>query len=362
MAGGRFASQATEDALLKYQPQQSALQSLMREAEEAYRGSVRGGESAARLGVQAVKEGVPQVAGVYNRAEAQNKQVQDQAMQALSALPGVDNGYKAAATNEGAAATQRIAGNRASVLGQLHLQGVAAANSAASSRQAASTTLTKELGKLFGKSQELSGQQGAFASSELERLTHESEKEQRGERQHGEDIAQRERGSVRSSGIDPNTGKPIPGGRLDKHAAGELPLKEQNKAASTIRQIKQFAEKFKEAVGGSRSHLVERLSEGVPAQTFGTGEKDAEGKEVKAKHSGIPAFKPDVLMSAALDWALGGYLSPQTEQRLQQAGYSIPKLGVPGAQRRGETERAGARAGKGAGNIARGLGHALGVR
>lgn len=345
----QFASQAAQDALLKYEPQQSALQGLMREAEEAYRSSIAGGDSAARLGVQAVKEGIPRVAGVYNRSEAQNKQVQEQAQAALAALPGIANGYKAASINAGTAATQRIAGNRASVLGQLNLQGVAAANSAASSRQAAGVTLAKELGKLFGKSETIAGQQGAFASTELERLTHEAEKEARTQRQGQATISQRERASERSAGIDPNTGKPIPGGKLDKSEA--LPLKEQSKAVSTIQQIAHYASEAKAHM--SRPELVKFLSEGEPAHQ--AKEKNAKGEEVKVAIAKIPAFKPDVLMSAALDWALGGYLSRGTETRLREAGYSIPTLerqGIPGAARRTATVRAGQK-------VVSGLGRAL---
>lgn len=349
MAGSRFASQAAEDALLKYQPQQSALQALMKEAEETYRGSVRGGESAARLGVQAVKEGIPQVAGVYNHSEAQNRQVQEQAQAALQALPGIANGYKAASINAGAAQSQKIAGNRASVLGQLQQQGVAAANSAASSRQMASTQLVKELGKLFGKSESIAGQQGAFASTEVEKLAHEAEKAQREEAYHHEDIGQREKASERTAATRENNSKRTAASKTAKGT--ELPLKEQDKAAGEIQQIKHFAGVYAEALGlnpsapNTRAELVKHLAEGRPSQTVKVG-------ETSVKHPGYPAFKANVLMSAALDWALGGYLSKGTEQRLQEAGYAPQKLGIPGAPKREATQRAGAK-------VVSGLGRAL---
>jgi hypothetical protein len=146
---------------------------------------------------------------------------------------------------------------------------------------------------------------------------------------------QSERNSLRSAGIDPKTGKPIPGGKLDPKA------KAKAKGGPTHSRVPEVADQHRgDRVGGeasanakdergrplnlSRAQIVDKLSQGRPAQQvlvdrhgrplsegLTPQEKKAAGRTVRS----LPAIKQypaDLRMSAALDIALFGHLTPAT--------------------------------------------------
>jgi hypothetical protein len=123
----------------------------------------------------------------------------------------------------------------------------------------------------------------------------------------------------------------------------------------------------------SRAQIVDKLSAGRPAQTLLVATKNSgsiragdqlpegltpqEKKAVGATQQALPAIKAypaDLRMSAALDVALFGHLTPATERRLRRAGFSLRRLGLPTygqhrASLRGNTTEQGIRAGRLAG-------------
>lgn len=324
-----WASQAAKDALLKYAPQQSVLQRLMREAEEGYKSTVAGGAGTARETIQSVRESTPAVARIYAGANAAQQAGTSLLGKDLAALPNVANSIKAGSVNEAAQQLANLNASRTQALTDLQGRKVQAAEGAQFAQQNAAGVLRKELTKLFGKSQELAGEQGSFAATEQEKLAHEAEKLQQSERQNLRSVGQREKSSERSAAVRRETAAGRAGG-------GYLKLSEQNEAADTVAAIKELASKYashwqKAGHPYERSHLVEILSEGSPSEEVGTGRKNSEGKEVKEKLPAIPAYTPNVLMSAALDVVEHGYLTPGTQQRLQHAGYSVHALGLPSA-------------------------------
>jgi hypothetical protein len=196
---------------------------------------------------------------------------------------------------------------------------------------------------------------------------------------------QQERNSLRSAGIDPNTNRPIPGGPLDPAAKAKKnrkPLSNSDylKWQTTIEGISAAAKRLKNAkdrqgrpLNLSRAQIVDKLSAGRPAQTLLVATKNSgsiragdqlpegltpqEKKAVGATQQALPAIKAypaDLRMSAALDVALFGHLTPATERRLRRAGFSLRRLGLPTygqhrASLRGNTTEQGIRAGRLAG-------------
>lgn len=331
MAGSPWASQAALDTLTRYGPQKSVLAQLQREAIEQYAGTVRGAAGAARQTQQSIKEARPNVAAIYDNAGLGAKQTGALLGSDLSSLSAAADPYKAAAAVEQAGAVSNLQRGKSQALNELAQRMVQAKEGGQFAANQASTKLGQELAKLGLKRQELAGQEGAYSISDSEKLHHEGEVLKQNERS----LAQKERSSERSAGIDPNTGKPIPGGKLDKAAKAEvLPLSAQTKAASTISSIRGIAGKyshFAQQKGHSidRQHLVELLSEGQPSESVGTGKQDSTGKEIKQKTSAVAAYKPDVLMSAALDALEYGYLQGGTQHRLERAGYAVGRIGIP---------------------------------
>ena len=159
--------------------------------------------------------------------------------------------------------------------------------------------------------------EGRRVTERGQNLTAQSSAAARGQKakEHQEDLADK-RQSRREKGETAGGVKP-------------LSLKENDEGAATIRQIRQYASE----AGSNRAERVAALTEGQPSQSTET----SDGKKVRTPE--IPALKPDVLMSAALDWAEYGHLTRNTEHRLSQEGYNVQRLGIPRASGAGETAR-----------------------
>lgn len=331
-ASSKYVSQATRNALLKFNPQRQAIADLQREAEEQYTGSVAGAESTGRLTSAAVEQAKPAVSGIYDRAQSSTSATQAQLASALAALGQGANGFKAAAATESAAGNDRLSRERAAAEGSLSQQDVSAKAAPEYAQTLAGQQLLKTLGKLSGEKQSIAGEEGTDVASQLGTLENEAEGRKVTERgqnlsaqssaasraqkatEHQEDLADKRQ--ARSESNNPNIIKP-------------LTRVEQNAGAATISTIRQFAAEG----GGNRAERVAALTEGRPSQSGET----KNGQKVKTP--AIPAFKPDVLMSAALDWSEYGQLRAGTERRLKQAGYNVAQLGVPRASKAGEGAR-----------------------
>lgn len=336
----QWASQAAQAALLRYAPQREGIAQLQREAKENYEGSVTGAESTGRLTSAAIKQAEPQVSDIFNRAQAATTSTPNatQLASVLSALGPAAAGFKAAAATESAQGAQRLASERATAEGSLQEQDVAAQSAPSYARTLAGQQLLKTLSKLSEQQRSVEGEEGVAAATESSKL--EDEAEGRAVTERGQNITAQSdkegheltRASQSQKAVEHQEDLADKRqARTESGAAGAKPLslKENNAGAAAIQQIKQFAAEG----GGSRAERVAALTEGRPEQSF----KNAKGETVK--EAAIPAFKPDVLMSAALDWAEYGHLSRGTEKRLSSEGYNVPKLGIPRSTKVGEAVR-----------------------
>jgi hypothetical protein len=297
---------------------------------------------------------------------------------ALKGLP--QNSLSAAVKIEQADYRRNLQESKAAELADLGSRRVSAREGAAFAVTNAASVRNSDLAKYNARYQALRQEKGAFEAlttatltddarqrrqqlriamaglRERDRISRRSAQQQ--DRNSRRSAAQSERNSLRSAGIDPKTGRPIPGGKLDPSAPGKkggATHSEYLKWQTGIEEIASQAQRLKNAkdrhgrpLNLSRAQLVDKLSAGRPAQTILVATKDVgkikagdplgegltpqEKKAVGAHRQALPAIKPyapDLRMSAALDIALFGHLTPATEKRLRRAGFSPKRLGLP---------------------------------
>jgi hypothetical protein len=362
----RWLNEANADAALKFAPTKTALAEALREAKETYGTTVREGNSTATLSEQAAKNAEPAIHQVYAGATAAEQGGQASEAAQLAALPGVANTYKAEADAEAQTHLSNLLGAKSRDEAMLHQSGVAAREGAQFNQLNASQALQKTLTGLFAKSSTASQEQGDFAATTAEKLANEAEK-----------LEQKEKASVRSSTTSENDNKRSTATseannvRTNKreeaasaNAAGVKPVStaEMDKASSEILAMRGLATGYAKK-GLSRGQILAELTQGAPSQSIavnGAGKPVGAGEKAvnHLKTSAIPAYKPNVLMSAALDEALFGFTRSETKQRLERAGYNFEAMGL-----HAEPKGAGQAAGKvasGAAQIGKTIQHALG--
>lgn len=345
-----FVSQANAESLVRYGPQISALTALMRQSEDTYNQTVAGAKSTAGLIQAAVDRAQPTVGAAYDRSIGQAGQAFGVAQPALNALPA-GSPFTAVAGLEQAGLTGRLAESRASTLSELADRRVAAQEGSQYAQQAAGRTLASDRAKIGQQATDLAGQQGAFVADTIQQNIDASDKANATAKNQQANRDQTERDSLRSSGIDPDTGQPIPGGKLDpKTAAGKkwLSATAQGKAGDAIQGALNEAKTLKQS-GAAREEAAQLLLQGskdtsqtvyenVPVvDQFGNVVKgktkrqpklNRDGTVVTKTVPGLPKVNSQLLLSAALDMAYDGHLSRRNQQLLHARGIQLAPLGL----------------------------------
>lgn len=300
--------------LTRAQPEVDALSALLREADQQRRSSIaqaRSGRVAIEQGVDAV---LPQVAAT------------EQALQLDRHAPNTTFGN--VLNQQRAAARQDLLDRRSG-----------ASVGEAAQRRAAQDTYRGDVGKVQQSQVDLArrvAQEIAVMSGQLRR-----EDVDRQQRQ--QQIRQSERSSIRSSGIDPDTGAPIAGGPLDITDPRDYPAPKPGPTrlpgGAKLATVQQHGS-FKDAVGGaraalprlraegrSRAEIAQVLLNGRPQATLRVDEK---GNKLDAPVT-IPGVskRPELVASIALDLELDGHVSRRNVRELHKRGLSLKKLGLP---------------------------------
>jgi hypothetical protein len=365
----RWASEAALQALIRFNPEESGLRALKQEARGEYRSTVRGARGAARGIVGEVKAVTPQTRHAYDEAGlAAARTAHSVVDPALRGLP--QNSLSAAVKIEQGDYQRNLQESKAAEIADLGSRRVSAREGAAFAVTNAASVRNAALAKIADRFQALRQEKGAFEASTAATLQDDARQRrqqlriaQAGLRQR--DAASRrtarqsERNSLRSAGIDPQTMKPYPNGKLDPKAPGKkkggATHSEYLKWQTSIEEVSAAAARLRNAkdrqgrpLNLSRAQIVDKLSAGRPAQTLLVATKNSghikagdqlpegltpqEKSAVGATKQALPAMKPyapDLRMSAALDVALFGHLTPATEKRLRRAGFSPRRLGLP---------------------------------
>jgi hypothetical protein len=216
-------TQAALQALVRFGPEQSGLKAARRDAESAYKTTVRQADATSQ-GIQyAIGKVRPEVKGNYDAAGLQAARAAHVADASLGA--GVPDSMKAAIATERAGFDRRLGESRAQALTELGDRRVQAVEGAGFAKSNAQRVLASSLTKLFERGQDLRRESGAFKVATAQQLQQAAQdradtlaNQQAGRHQQNLTRRQSERSSLRSAGIDPDTGKPIPNGKLDPKA------------------------------------------------------------------------------------------------------------------------------------------------
>jgi hypothetical protein len=338
----RFADDAALQALVRYGPEETGLKALAQQARADYGVSVRQAQTTGDLTLAAAKEAIPGVAKIYDSAGLAQARTASLVSPELAALtgPGAATLQRGGAL-EVAQQLGNLRASKASALEDLTTRQVAARQGQQFGILAARQKFTQDMQKILGQSQGLAQQKGAFTASTLNALEQaalgRSTKKQvarigasASRANTKARLSQSERNSLRSSGIDPDTGKPIPGGKLDPKKLGTLPGGVKlNTAAMHGRvtdQVKSLEGWIRQHKGDytSRHEIAQDLLNGVAGQTVTDPKTGA-----KIRDPGVPKAPSQLALQAALDVVYNGGLSNGTARALHQRGYSVGALGLP---------------------------------
>jgi hypothetical protein len=346
-----WASEAAQSALLRYAPQLRALTELQQEAKSTYKTGVAQARGNADATVAAVRGAQRETRGFYDQAgldQARTASIVSQDIGGLSLNPDL----RAAVGLEQADASSRVSSGRAQALSGLSQQGVAAKAGGQYASNKAYDDLVTALQKIGTQRQGILSDQGTFTATEQARLNREAKANALRVKLENMGNSQSERNSLRSSGIDPDTGKPIPGGKLDpaakkaklhgKVSATGKPLNTGDAHATARDKIQQGlaalgtldpdrTDRHETApllVGG---HKSQELYDTVPAPTAANPKAT---KQVRRVKGGIALSTPDIpgvgqWATIAADVYYDGHLSRANQKILADNGYSIRSLGLP---------------------------------
>ena len=323
-------------AVLRYQPQLRALLELRMEAKSTYKTGVAQARGNADASIATIQGAQRQVGGFYDQAgldQARTASIVNQDIGGLNLSPDL----RAAVGLEQANAASRVSTGRAQTQSGLSQQMASARAGGQFASNKAYDDLVTALQKIGEQRMGILSDKSTFTASERARLAGEARDRALRVRLETMGNTQSERNSLRSSGIDPDTGKPIPGGKLDPSAKKGPKRLPGGAKLATVAQHGAFQDQVDSLHAwvnahkgdyGSRHEMARDLSEGVPASTVtdpNTGQK--------IKDPGVPKASSQLALSVALDLGWDGKISRHGFQgqgnlgRLHSRGYSVKRLG-----------------------------------
>jgi hypothetical protein len=326
MAGKRRARQVRAEARLRFGPQRRQLRAAMRDVNEAFVTDVDVANETARGSKRAARAAKPQITKAIGDAQ---RTVSQGPTPGVSAALG-NLGPAAARDHEGA--KRRLAETLAMATTELDQRVVDAEGGRSGAILQAASTRTAEKRRLRDQLRGLAGDAGTFAAARSGELGQEAA--DRRIRRRGQDVtrqnnrdstAQAERNSKRSAGIDPDTGKPIKGGKLDPKAnkpKATAPQKQDAQSAVSLARAQIQRLRSKENL--DRGRLGPLLVEGRDDMTL---KVDKAGKPLPQPVKVPGVKKVDQLWaSVALDVEFDGKISQANMRRLRKLGYGARAL------------------------------------
>lgn len=330
----KYRRQVQAESKLRYGPQEREAREALREVGQRFKSDVRIARSTARGTKRTLKAMQPQVERAIGQAAA-------------TAAQGPTPGVSAALGNLGGAAARdaegvkrRLAETLAMTTAEFAQRGVDAQAGKVSSIRNAQAVRDDEAGKIRRAYRGILSDRGTFAqqrAGELQESARERAAANRrnradnrtSRRNNREDLSQSERNSMRSAGIDPDTGKPIPGGKADpkankkKNAATNA---QRADAQSAISLARTQAQRLKGTEGRARGEAAKALVEGRDDMTIKV-DKDGRPLAQPVKVPGV-AKVDQLWASVALDIEYDGVISRKNLRRLRSLGYTTRGLGV----------------------------------
>jgi len=325
----RFSDQAALEALLRFGPELSGLRELQLAAQQQFTTGVRQATAGRRAIGQAITAAQPDVRAIYNRA---GDRVENTNAVLGSSMEGAPASLQAALAQEQSGFSNRLEESRADALTDLKGRRVAAREGEHTAIRAARDEFANTLAQVMRRNLDLQRERGAFTAMRSGELRQAAQERADQFALKEMDLTQSERNSLRSAGIDPSTGKPIPGGPLTDGGGraggrgGRATNEKHLEWETTIEQIANTAKRYRGKM--SRAEIVEKLKAGRPQQTIRVDPETGEPLPNPATLPAIPQFDADLRMTAALDMALDGHLSRATQRKLHRAGFSVKRLNL----------------------------------
>lgn len=334
--GGRWANQAALEALLRFGPEQSGLAELQQAAQGQFTTGVRQAVAGRRAIGQAITAARPDVAAIYNRAGERTGDINAVLGGSMANAPA---SLQAAMAQEQAGFGRRLEESRADALTGLKDRRIAAREGEVTAVRAARDEFANTLQQIMRRKLDLQRESGAFTALRTGELRQAAQERADQFAMQQADLTQRERNSLRSAGIDPDTGKAIPGGPLTDGKGGKgnkgrgWASQEQHAAAQdqvdlAIREAGQLRK-----LGASRAEIADLLSGGAEDEEIAlhdpqTGKPlyNPDGTPKTRRVPGVPKIASQALLSAALDQVFNGYLTPANYRRLRARRLRVEDL------------------------------------
>lgn len=301
-----FRSIAEANAELRYAPEASALQALLGQAHQDYRTDVRSANALARTTIQGARGSRPLLKQIYHQAARGVKVAQrdiDTAFNQAGVTP--DNAFKLASDAEGTAYRQRMTAEAANARRETVRNVRDAQLGRFFALGAAKDQYNQSRSQLNQRATDLLGERQTFVLSELGRM---------------QDAAANRRNQRKvaliQQGIDPKTGKPIPGGKADK--GGEF-------APASRSDRKLFSTALARALDLAPDYAKTNISRSAAAKELRAGVA-ASGKG-RSRDPGFRAIPDQLAVQVALDMAYRGSVSAGTRRALLQRGFRPDQLG-----------------------------------
>lgn len=345
----RWANQAAMEALVRYGPEESGLNEMQRQATTDLQTSIAQARGTAQGVVSMANAARPGVAKIYDQAGLNQARTAHTLEGDTAQLGGVANSIKAGAALEQTVGLRHLRESKASALTDLSQRAVAAKEGQTWATRKAQDDFASTIAQVLGRKIDLAREKGAFTASTLDSLLQSDMDRKQQLAIANARLTQSERNSLRSAGIDPDTGRPIPNGRLDPHrktgsgGSGRFNATRAQIASAqdAYSQTRGLAVQLKQA-GLSRADASVALLHGRDAapvyQTVTT--KDPRTGKVTTKQvrvlnkdgtpktrSAVEPAKSALLLTAALDMAYMGHLSRDTARKLRDRGLHPKQIG-----------------------------------
>lgn len=304
---GRAFQLAKANAELRYGPQERALGALVEQARHDMKMDRRLVAGQAASTIRGARQSRGQLHKVYSQAASGLEVAQDDVEKAFgTAGVGPANPFALASDRESAAYRQRLT----SAAAQARKETVDLENQA-------------RLGKLFGYQQarqkfmdtraqirdqarQLGDERAVFTLAELGK-----QREAAAGRRNQRAVAKIQQG------IDPKTGKPLPGSKAAERAAGKKKFDPASRSESRL-----FTTDYSIALDYGKAYVQQGKDRAHAEQMLRRG-KPSNAKKGTAR---VPQIRNQDALAAALDVAYQGYVSPSTVRKLHAAGIKIRGL------------------------------------
>ena len=326
---------AVAESVVRYGPQREQLTSLLDQARGAYKGDVTATKAGAKSIVMHARRAAKPTKAIYNEATGAQQAAASDVSNAFSALGAAADPYRAATAREQGGAKTRIAGQRAEALQDLRDREMEARAGKVYGIKQARTNLSGDVAKIVQQARSLGEQEGAYQTGRVGSLK--SERAERGiklkvqresekakararedEQKHDTELEnQRQAGRTKLKQIDVAARKAA----ASSGPGGSKPASRAEKRS--------FDANFSKAVRYAKAY-AKTDGKGNQRSRKEAGDDLITGRPASKESSGIPAIENQVALSAALDMAYLGYVTPKNVKRIRSLGIRVKD--VPGAK------------------------------